>query len=341
MAKMSKLDYAAKQVLIKKLKDQGYVTYANFFSNFIFNLTYKDTFSDSDPIAYTDMKDRLIVLNGNLDMDAASTVLRHELLHNILEHMTRESNYWKKELGFNAAELTPEQLKEYSRQLYSHHQTANKAMDWELSNYYTEADKKIAKNLNILGELVSGLVVDVDHPEWRGWTFEDMFRELIKEQKAQQEQAKQELSQMDKQQLSDLIRQAADAAGLDSSEILDELDLNDSQSNNSQQSGQQTSGGNSQQDDEKSQQDGKSGSQKGDSNQADKDQKGDGSQQNKDKSDQEGDSGDQRGGQEGDQSGKGNKSDDKNKQGSNDESVFGRFVDDHTFIADDGTVYHV
>lgn len=336
MAKMSKLDYAAKQVLIKKLKDQGYVTYANFFSNFIFNLTYKDTYSDSDPIAYTDMKQRLIVLNGNLDMDAASTVLRHELLHNILEHMTRESNYWKKELGFNAAELTPEQLKEYSRQLYSHHQTANKAMDWELSNYYTEADKKIAKNLNILGELVSGLVVDVDHPEWKGWTFEDMFRELIKEQKAQQEQAKQELSQMDKQQLSDLIQQAADAAGLDSSEILDELDLSDSQSGDSQQNSQQAGDNDSQQSDENSQQDSNSGSQ------ADKNQKGKSSQQGGNGgSDQNSDSN----GQESDQSGKGeqksDKSDSKNQQGSNDESVFGRFVDEHTFIADDGTVYHV
>ena len=155
---MTRRERLGKQEIIRKMSEEGYPTYAELFSLFDLNLT-----KDPDVIGFMVPEKAIIVINENLDIDQASVVVRHEVLHEFLEHMSR-----LKALGDEMS------------------QTANIAADYEISNLgYTDKDKSAIRNLKVGDRVLSGLVTELDYPGWENLSFEEMYKRLKEKLKSE------------------------------------------------------------------------------------------------------------------------------------------------------------
>ena len=147
---------------MKILQREGYPTYARLLNLFDFYLS-----DDQDVTAYVVPDRGKIVMNKYFDDSQVSTVIRHEILHEWLKHNKRFMELLKKDPS-----------------LINSHDPMNRAADYEISNRgYTERDKNIVRKMKIGDKVFSGLVTEDGHPEWVKWSFEDIYRELIKEMK--------------------------------------------------------------------------------------------------------------------------------------------------------------
>lgn len=173
---MTKTEYYAKQEIMDYLNDQGYPTYSGILNKFDVNLT-----KDPSVVAYTEPERARIVVNYHLRTDQVSTIIRHELLHNILRHLQR----MEAKLGADIWSKTiPEIIEE----------TFNIAGDYEISNRgYTEKDKQIARSIYLDGQTLQGLVTEDQHPDWVDLSLEEMYDKLMEERQAEMEKAKREL----------------------------------------------------------------------------------------------------------------------------------------------------
>ena len=81
---MTKRDQLAKQEILKILAEEGYVTYAKLFDLFDLNLT-----KDPNVVGYMEPGKARIVVNENLNIDQVSFIVRHEILHEYLDHQLR------------------------------------------------------------------------------------------------------------------------------------------------------------------------------------------------------------------------------------------------------------
>lgn len=161
MRGMTKFERAAREQIIEVLAKNGYVTYSNILSRFVLNLT-----EDPDVIAYMIPGQGVIVLNQNLSMEQVSVCVRHEILHEMLQHMQRSIAAWGKAGSMR------------------NHQLVNIAGDFDISNQgYTEADKHEIRNIRLNGAVVSGLVTEDQHPDWVNLTFEEMLEKIKEEAK--------------------------------------------------------------------------------------------------------------------------------------------------------------
>ena len=170
---MTKIEYIAKDQIKRILKKQGYPTYAKLFDMFDLNLT-----KDPNVIGYMVPGKAKIVLNIGLDKEQVSTIVRHEILHEYLNHGLRgkafEKQKYKDWYGKD---------KEGS---VGNHQLANQAADWEISNRgYTDADKDIVRNIRLGDKTLQGLVTELDNPGkgWEKLTFEEMYDKLLDQYK--------------------------------------------------------------------------------------------------------------------------------------------------------------
>lgn len=173
---MTYLEQAAKSQIIKKLREQGYATYARLFNLFDLQLT-----DSPDVVGYMIPGKAKIVINKNLNINQVSTIIRHEILHEYLSHGPRAQAY-------NAAHpgISPS------------HRKANIAADFEISNRgYTEADKNIARAI-MIGEdkVLQALVTEDEHPGWENMTFEEMYEKLLEEKEEDEEQLKKLLDKL-------------------------------------------------------------------------------------------------------------------------------------------------
>lgn len=156
---MTKREYLGKQQVHKILSEQGYPTYAHLFDLFDLHLT-----KDPKVIGYMIPGKAVITVNEDLDLDQVSVVVRHEILHEYLNHAVRMEKHL-------AATGKPE-----------YHKLANYAGDYEISNLgYTELDKKNIRRIVINGAKLSGLVTEDRHPDWVGLSFEEMYDRLEQE----------------------------------------------------------------------------------------------------------------------------------------------------------------
>ena len=175
----------AKNEITRRLRAQGYPTYAKLVSYFDIYLT-----DDPQVIGYMIPGEAKIVLNEKLSINQVSTIVRHEILHEWLTHAQRKLAV-DKEAGDEGD-----------------HQIANIAADYEISNRgYTQEDKKIARSIILGDKILTGLVTEYDYPGWENKTFEEMYRELRKQQKEDEEKLKKildKLSKLDKKDLDDL-----------------------------------------------------------------------------------------------------------------------------------------
>ena len=126
------LSKGAKKQIIKKLREQGYATYARLLDLF-------DVYLIDDPnhIAYMIPGKAKVVFNKDLSIDQVSTLARHEILHEYLTHMERQGAFHKNNPNYiGDAELS------------------NIAGDFEISNRgYTDADKATARSIKLNGKI--------------------------------------------------------------------------------------------------------------------------------------------------------------------------------------------
>lgn len=173
---MTREEKAAKFYLSRLLASDGYPTYAKIFSRFELNLT-----NDPSVIAYMRPDKGIIVINRGLDENQASVTIRHEILHDYLQHEKRLLDKLAKDRHINPDDLDDLTIDDLRRDLYSN-QDFNIAADYEISNRgYTEKDKKNIRNIVLNGRILSGLVTEDDHPDWVDLSVEEMFDKLRKE----------------------------------------------------------------------------------------------------------------------------------------------------------------
>ena len=174
---MTKQEKLLKLWLIRKLKSQGYLTYAKILREFDVQLLSKN----SSAVAYLDPAKGLFAMHPTLDDNQVSVIIRHEILHAYLQHEKRLLDKLAKEHGLNPNELDDLSIKELKQELYSN-SLFNIAGDYEISNRgYTDKDKEVARNIIFNGRVVSGLITEDEHPDWVDMSIEEMFDELRKE----------------------------------------------------------------------------------------------------------------------------------------------------------------
>ena len=174
MSKIMTLEeQATKEEIMDRLGQQGYPTYAHLLDKFALHLT-----ADPSVIGYMIPDKGIIVLNRFLSLNQVSTIVRHEILHQYLEHGKRELDKMGGKIDGSLHELS------------------NIAADYEISNKgYTESDKRIARAIRLNGQTLKGLVTEDEHEDWVDLTYEEMFDKLVAERKqngAESNQAKQQ-----------------------------------------------------------------------------------------------------------------------------------------------------
>lgn len=173
---MTREEKAAKYWISRVLSSNGYPTYAKIFSNFDFNFT-----NDPGVVAYMEPKKGRIVANRGLDENQICVLIRHEILHDYLQHEKRLLDKLARDNNLNPDELDDLTIADLKKDLYKN-QDFNIAADYEISNRgYTEKDKDIVRKINLNGRILSGLVTEDDHPDWVDLSVEDMFDKIRKE----------------------------------------------------------------------------------------------------------------------------------------------------------------
>lgn len=156
------LSNALKQEMIHVLMEQGYAPYARLLRPFDLYLT-----DDLNFVGGMQPGKARIILNKYLGQKEASLVLRHEILHEFLDHEIRMNDYHTA-TGKKGS-----------------HYTANVAMDFDISNQgYTDADKSTVRGLNLQLSPTeklkrAGLITEDQYPGWEDLSFEEMYDKLI------------------------------------------------------------------------------------------------------------------------------------------------------------------
>lgn len=192
------LNENAKKQIIRTLREEGYPTYAWLLESFDIYLT-----DDPNVVGYMLPGKARIVLNEELSIDQVSTIVRHELLHEWLNHGPRGTR-WEKE--------HPDRK--------TNHDLSNIAADYEISNRgYTEKDKRNARSLKLGGQVLQGLVTEDQHPDWVDLSFEEMYDKLTAEYTKDMDKLMKEIqplldaiNKMNPKDLDDLIDQAQQQA---------------------------------------------------------------------------------------------------------------------------------
>lgn len=181
----------AKKQLIKRLREQGYPTYARLLNLFDIYLT-----DNPNVIGYMIPGKAKIVLNNLLSLNQVSTIVRHEILHEFFVHAKRRA-----EVEIN------------NQNLGSNQELANIAADYEISNRgYTDADKVIVRSIILGDKVLRGLVTEDDYPDWENKTFEEMYIELLK------------MHQQDQQKLSNIIQKMQSVSQRDLDDLEDDIE---------------------------------------------------------------------------------------------------------------------
>lgn len=193
---------SAKNQILKTLNEQGYPSYSRLLELFDVYLT-----DDPNVVGYMLPGKAKMVLNGGLDIDQVSTITRHEILHEYLNHGMRDSEFIKKH---------PEYI--------SNHDLSNIAADYEISNKgYTDRDKSIARAIKLGDKTLQGLVTEDQYPGWEDMTFEEMYENLLKKQ------------QENKEELKDLLQNMEDLSQQDMDDLQGDIDNAQRQHQQSQQ----------------------------------------------------------------------------------------------------------
>lgn len=275
---MTREERNTKEYIQNKLAKEGYPTYASLFGNFDLNLT-----QDPGTIGFMEPGKGRIVLNRGLDEDQVSTIVRHEILHQYLEHERRLLKHLADENNLDFDKVDDNSLNDLKEKLYSN-DLFNRAADYEISNRgYTDKDKDNVRNILLNGQILTGLVTEDDHPDWVDLSVEDMYDKL-REESQQQAQDQQDSGNQDSDQDQEGQSQQSQSnsgGSGQSQQDQQQQDLDDSDD-------QQGSSGSSSQDQQNDQQDQEQSSGSGSSNEQESGEESKGSSSDS-QSDQQGD----------------------------------------------------
>lgn len=175
--KMSPHDKLVKEQLIEHLIDHGYGTYARRLQEFdVYVVDMLNGCAINTAAMFPETGEIAInpgffeLADEDRAMDQLSVLIRHEMLHFLLVH--------EKRLFDHLVATDPKFEETYKKA--SIHQIANYAMDWELSELgYDDHDKEVVRVMTLNGEVIGGLILSDDHPEWLHKPMEELF-ELVK-----------------------------------------------------------------------------------------------------------------------------------------------------------------
>lgn len=198
---MTREELLLRKELVKLLIANNHPKFARRLAKFNVNIVeLKDA---PDFVAAISYDEGTVYISRGLLLDQATfkqldVLMRHELAHNLLMHQVRLMRHLGDELGerFSSSATL--------------HQLLNIIEDWDISNTrYSEADKKIVKNLWLNGRLFPGLVTELDKPGWEKMTLEEMYvaldKELQKIHKGVLAQRKQDMLSTELAELEDQI----------------------------------------------------------------------------------------------------------------------------------------
>lgn len=263
---MTREERATKEYIQNKLAKQGYPTYASILGNFDLNLT-----RDPNTVGFMEPGKGRIVLNRGLDENQVSVIIRHEILHQFLEHERRLLKHLANEHNLDFDKVDDNSLNDLKRKLYSN-DLFNVAADYEISNRgYTEDDKEDIRNILLNGQILSGLVTEDDHPDWVDLSVEEMYDKLREDKQNQQQnqdsgdqQSDDSNDQGSNQQSDSSQGQGSSSSSQDDSSQDDQSNSDDSDSSQNQDSDDSSNNDSSQSDSDKSE-DGQTDSQLGNS----------------------------------------------------------------------------
>lgn len=201
---MTREELLLRKELVKLLIANNHPKFARRLAKFNVNIVeLKD--APPDFVAAISYDEGTIYISRGLLADQETfnqldVLMRHELAHNLLMHQVRLMRHLGDELGerFSSSATL--------------HQFLNVIEDWDISNSgrYSDADKKIVKNLWVNGRLFPGLITELDKPGWEKLTLEEMYgaldRELQKIHKGVLARRKQDMSSAE---LAELEKQIA------------------------------------------------------------------------------------------------------------------------------------
>lgn len=141
------------------LNNQGYHPYAVLLDDFDI---VPFTWDEEKALGYMIPNQGEIHINVDLDIETVSTIIRHEILHQYLDHFGRMAAH----LGVDVEDYTVDEI-------------MNMAGDYEISNVgYTQRDKQLLRRIQIAGQELKALITSDDHPEWQNLDFEDIYDKL-------------------------------------------------------------------------------------------------------------------------------------------------------------------
>ena len=176
---MSAKERSLKNFLDKQLRDDGHghhhAKYADRLKEFDINIIPLDPNNPNPVTASISFETGVINIGEGLINNPAtayqlSTVLRHELAHNLMMHQIRMMNYVGEE-GWKLWGHSP-----------SLHNILNIIMDDEISNKrYNDYDKDIMRKLIINGEIIQCLVTEDHRADWVDLPLEEMYERITAE----------------------------------------------------------------------------------------------------------------------------------------------------------------
>lgn len=178
---MTDKERRVKKALCQLLIDKGHRKYAERFWKLDFNIV--DSKQHPDFTAAISFDEATVFISdgflgsGQGIFNQLDVLLRHELAHNLMMHQIRLMYVFKKIHASN-----PDEAYEHIRYSASLHELLNFIEDFEISNKrYTESDKKIVRNMQLNGQVISGLVTEDHRTDWQNMPLEAMYEALSKE----------------------------------------------------------------------------------------------------------------------------------------------------------------
>jgi len=169
--------------ILDMLKKEGHIAYYKALKNYRVKLTSEDIAP-----AWIVPAEHTIYFNKDKIKEYSdaklSMLIRHELLHGLLDHVPREISLIANELGMDANNLSDDDILEIrtiaekpnlNHAMWSHPVNGNLAGDMDLAKFYTDLDIEVAEDL--------GGILRQDYPEYDNLTYEEIYKKLQQEDK--------------------------------------------------------------------------------------------------------------------------------------------------------------
>ena len=126
--------------------------------------------------------------------------IRHEILHEYLDHELRLLEHLAIKFPDIAKAEKEQDIPDITlRDILYKNKIFNKAGDYDLSRFYSRQDMEDTRHIKLNGQIVGGLILEDDHPEWLNLTLEEIYDKLIDLKEDQEKKAKQELKDKNKE----------------------------------------------------------------------------------------------------------------------------------------------